>query len=90
MVNILEHVLTTMEFHRRMELRVKTITAQARLGAYFLSGLPFLLGAIMYSARPEPIDAMIADPIGIKIIWAGIGLLVVGFFWMRRLARLTN
>ncbi|MDX9952207.1 MAG: type II secretion system F family protein [Methylophilaceae bacterium] len=90
MVNILEHVLTTMEFHRRMELRVQTITAQARLGAYFLSGLPFLLGAIMYSVRPEPIDAMIADPIGIKMIWAGIGLLIVGFFWMRRLARLAN
>lgn len=90
MVNILEHVLTTMEFHRRMELRVQTITAQARLGSYFLSGTPFLLGAIMYSVRPEPIDSMIADPIGIKIIWAGIGLLVVGFFWLRRLGKLED
>lgn len=90
MVNILEHVLTTMEFHRRMELRVQTITAQARLGAYFLSGLPFLLGAVMYAMRPEPIDSMIADPIGIKMIWFGLVLLAVGFFWMRRLARLAD
>lgn len=90
MVTILEHVRATLEFHHRMELRVRTITAQAKLGAYFLSVLPFLIGAIMYAVRPEPIDSMLADPIGIKIVAAGLVLLVIGFFWMRKLAKLSQ
>lgn len=88
MTAILAHILETMEFHHRMELRVQTITMQARLGAYVLAVLPFGIGALMYAFRPEPIDAMFADEFGQKMIWGAVGLLTVGFFWLRRIARL--
>ncbi len=90
MTAILAHILETMEFHHRMELRVQTITMQAKLGSYVLAALPFGIGGLMYAFRPEPIDAMFADEFGQKLIWGAVGLLTVGFFWLRRIARLDS
>lgn len=90
MTAILSHILESLEFHRRMELRVMTITAQAKLSAYILTGLPFVVGLMTYTIRPALFEHMISDDFGRKaLMFTGV-LMAVGFVWLRKIARLEQ
>lgn len=90
MTAILNHILQTLEFHKRMELRVNTLTAQAKLSAWVLSALPFALALLTNAYRPDLFDSMLSDPLGEKLLIAATGLSVFGFFWLRKIAALKN
>ena len=90
MTAILAHILDSMEFHKRMELRVETITAQAKLSAYILTGLPFAVAMTTYSIRPDLFEHMINDPFGKKALMFTGALLTVGFIWLRKMAKLEQ
>ncbi len=90
MTAILSHIQESLEFHRRMELRVLTITAQARLSAYILTALPFVIGLMTYSIRPTLFEQMIDDEFGRKALIFTGALMVVGFIWLRKIAKLEN
>ncbi|ROH85332.1 hypothetical protein ED236_10790 [Pseudomethylobacillus aquaticus] len=88
MTSMLQHILDTLEFRKRMELRVSALTAQAKLSAWVLSALPILLALLGYHFRPDLMEAMVNDSFGQKLLFAAAGLNVVGFFWLRRIAKL--
>lgn len=88
MTAMLEHILESMIARERMVLRVGTLTAQAKMGSYVLSLLPVVFMFYSYKVNPRIFDFMLADPIGRNLLWAGAGLIVVGFFWLRRLSKL--
>ncbi|MCC7548119.1 MAG: type II secretion system F family protein [Burkholderiales bacterium] len=90
MSTMLGYVLDQLESRRRMELRVDTLTAQARLASIVLIALPFVIGFITYSFNPHLFQEMLADPIGQKALMVAGALMVVGFFWLRRIARLDS
>lgn len=88
MTAMLEHILESMVARERMVLRVGTLTAQAKMGSYVLSLLPLVFMLYSYKVNPRIFEFMIGDPIGRMALWAGGGLIVAGFFWLRRLAKL--
>jgi len=90
MSTMLGYVLDQLESRRRMELRVLTVTSQARLAAIVLIALPFVIGFITYSFNPRLFHEMLADPIGQKALMLAGALMVLGFFWLRRIARLES
>jgi len=90
MTAILVHILETLEFHKRMELRVSTLTAQAKLSAWVLSALPFALALLTNAYRPDLFDSMLSDPLGAKLLIAASVLTLIGFVWLRKIARLKN
>lgn len=87
---ILRHVLETLEFNRRMELRVSTLTAQSKLSAWVLSLLPVALALLTKTYRPDLFDAMTSDPLGQDLLIAATVMTVVGFFWLQKIAKLKN
>lgn len=90
MTTILHHILETLEFHKRMELRVSTLTAQAKLSAWVLSALPAGLAMLTNAYRPDLFDAMLSDPLGIKLLTAAGVMSLLGFIWLRKIAQLKN
>lgn len=68
-------------FHRR----VRTITAETRLSTWILALVPFVLYAVMSVLNPDYMRIMLQDPLGLKLITAGLGLLIIGNFWIRKL-----
>lgn len=90
MTTILEHILETLEFRKRMELRVSTLTAQAKLSAWVLSALPIALAILTYSYRPDLFNTMLNDERGnYMLIYVGVSTLI-GFFWLRKIAKLRG
>lgn len=89
MSSMLEHILESMVARERMLLRVGTLTAQAKMGSYVLSLLPLAFMLFSWKVNPRIFDFMLADPIGRAALWIGAGLVVTGFLWLQRLARLS-
>lgn len=90
MSQILSYVLDLLEGRRRMELRIETLTSQAKFSSIILISLPFVIGFITYAFNPGLFDEMLIDPLGRRLVIGAGLLMVVGFFWMRRIARLET
>jgi tight adherence protein B len=90
MTTILEHILESIEFNKRIELRVGTLTAQSKLSAWVLSLLPLALGLLQYFYRPDLISSMLSDSFGTgMLIYAGVST-VLGFLWLQKIAKLKS
>lgn len=90
MTSVLEHIYDTLEFRRRMELKVSTLTAQAKLSSWILSALPFLLALITYLYRPDLFDVMLNDKRGTSILIYVVISTIIGFLWLRHIAKLRS
>lgn len=88
MTSVLEHILESIEFRKKIQQRIETLTTQAKFGSILLSVIPPFLLYLQYKVRPELVIEMIEDPVGKKIYIAAAVLTVIGFFWLRRMARI--
>ena len=90
MSSMLEHILEALESRHRMKLRIGTLTAMARFSAYVLMALPFVIGLITYYVNPRLFDFMLQDAIGRQALWITGGVMLLGFVWLQRIARLES
>jgi tight adherence protein B len=65
---------------------VGVLTAEGRLSAVFLTGLPILLFLIMQLINPSYASTLTGTPMGQYMITYAVVSLVVGFFVLRRIA----
>ena len=55
------------------------------MSAWILGLLPFfVIGAMSISNRAY-ISLLWTEPVGIKLLWSGAGMIVFGVFWLRRM-----
>jgi tight adherence protein B len=69
-------------FRLRGQLRV--YTAQGRLTGWILAGLPFFMFVLLNIVNPNYERVLLTDPVGQKLIYVGIGLMVLGGWVIRR------
>ena len=69
-------------FRLRGQLRV--YTAQGRLTGWILAGLPFFMFVLLNLVNPEYEKTLLTDPVGQKMIYLGIILMVTGGWVIRR------
>lgn len=74
---------------RRRAVRLKGIaaTAEVRVSAYVLGGMPIFGIAALLVLNPDYVAPLLYDPRGKYILGAAIGLLVIAIFTMRKLMR---
>lgn len=72
---------------QRLEMRVKTLTAQPRVTARWLSAMPLVVGVILYLlVNADDVKMLFTDGIGQVILAAIVLLNLLGFLWIRRIA----
>ena len=74
---------------RRRAIRLKAVaaTAEVRVSAYVLGGMPIIVIGLLFILKPDYIAPLLYDHRGKYILAAAIGLLVVGFWTMQRMMR---
>jgi tight adherence protein B len=90
MTRMIEHIQETFEFSKRIELRVDSVTALTKLSAVVLSLITPGMGLLLYFKRPDLMNNMIEDELGLQLLYVAAGLVVLGFFWMRKLGKLKG
>lgn len=58
--------------------KIRALSAEGKLSAYILFGLPFLVGTVLHVINPNYMDVLFTDPLGQKIIAVGLVLMTTG------------
>ncbi len=69
----------------RFQRRVLTLTAEARLSAWVLSLLPFIIVAVFSIIDPDYLVPLLYEPLGHKLILVGLVFLAIGILWIRKI-----
>jgi len=68
-----------------LQLRVKALSAEGRISAVVLFGLPFVVGAMLFKMNPDYMGLLFTDPIGRNLATVGSIMMVVGAVMMKRM-----
>lgn len=67
---------------------VRVLTAEGRMSGLILSVLPFALGGVIHAFNPGFLAPLWSDPVGLKMVGAAGGMMVLGIFWMWRIIKI--
>lgn len=87
LAGVLTTVSATMRERAMLRRHVRGLSAEGRLSAYILIGLPLFLAVYMLTLRPEYIRPLYTTGMGIAMIIAAALLLSIGSFWMSRMVK---
>jgi tight adherence protein B len=85
-VQILETVSFVMRERVRVRGQVKIYTAQARVTAWIISLLPFIMLILFSFLNPGYVDVMFTDPTGRTVFFVGCGFWAVGIVLLKKIA----
>ncbi len=69
----------------RLKRQVKVHTAQGRMTGWVLTCVPVALGIAMYMVNPKMMSILWHRDIGIKMMWAAAGMILLGGFVINRI-----
>jgi tight adherence protein B len=68
--------------------KIRVLSAEGRLSAWILWALPFAVAGAINIIHPKFMAVLWTDPVGLKMIYAALVMMVVGALWMRRIIRI--
>lgn len=85
LAEILDRILFVIKERIRIQGEIRTQTAQGRLTGWILCALPLVMMVLINMANPGYSKVLFTDPLGKKMLYAGIGLLMLGGFVIRQI-----
>jgi tight adherence protein B len=85
LVEILDRTVFIIRERLRIQGEIRTQTAQGRLTGWILSALPVLMLVVINVLNPRYSQILLTDPIGQKLIYAGVALIVIGSIVINRI-----
>jgi tight adherence protein B len=71
-----------------LQLRVKALSAEGRMSAVVLFGLPIVVGGLLFQMNPEYMGLLFTDPIGRNLATVGSIMMVAGAVVMKRMVNI--
>jgi tight adherence protein B len=87
LAEILQHVTASVRNRQRLKDQIQTLTAQSRMSAMIVSGLPAMVLLAFSLIRPGYAGPLFYDPLGVKLLETAIFLDVLALVLMRRIAQ---
>jgi tight adherence protein B len=72
----------------RLKRQVLTHTAQGRLTGWILTLLPIVLGFLLYMVNPDLMSMLWKKELGIKLMYAAAGMIVIGGLIIRKIVNM--
>jgi tight adherence protein B len=85
LVEILEKTATVLRERLRLKGQLAIYTAQGRLTGWILAGLPFFLFLGVNIVNPNYGKILIEDPLGRNLIYAGLVLMAIGGYVIKKI-----
>ena len=87
LAGVLTTVAATMRERARIRRQMRTLSAEGKLSAYILIGLPILLGLYEYTFRGEYFRPMYTTTPGIVMLVVTALSMTIGALWMNKLIK---
>ena len=88
LADVLEEVSRTIRERAELRRQVATLSAEGRLSAIVLMGLPFVVGGFVAWSNPTYLKPLFETLLGILMLAVGAVLMVVGALWLRATIRI--
>lgn len=85
LVEILDRTVFIIRERQRIKGEIRIQTAQGRLTGWILSALPIIMLALINFVSPGYSSILFTDPTGHMLIWVGLGLIVLGSFFINKI-----
>jgi tight adherence protein B len=85
LAEILDNIGTLIRERLKLKGKVMALTAEGRFSALVLIGLPIVTFLFLYLINREYVMVLLTDPMGTKILTAGISLVVFGALVMKKM-----
>lgn len=85
LAEVLMNIHSTIEDRLRIQLEIKTLTAQGRMSGYIIGFLPFGLIGAFSVLNPSYLKPLFSTPLGLTMLGAGIVAQVIGFLIIRKI-----
>jgi len=85
LAEIIDSLATLIRQRFELQLRVKALSAEGRMSAGILLGLPIVVGIALFKINPEYMGLLFTDPIGQNLATFGSIMMVVGAVVMKRM-----
>jgi tight adherence protein B len=89
LADVLDRVVDTIRSRNRVFNQIKVLTAEGKLSALILGGLPPVMFLVMSVLNPGYVRELTSRSAGWALIGMALTLLTVGALWMKRVTRLT-
>jgi tight adherence protein B len=87
LAEVLKNTVDTMRERAQTRRHVRALSAEGRLSGFIIVGLPVVLGTWLTLSKPQYMSPLFTTPIGVVMVAAGVGLIIVGAFWIRALIK---
>lgn len=88
LAEVLDKASSTIRERFRLRREVSVRTAQGRMTGAILTGLPIVLGLLMYMVNPDMMRVLWTNPLGIKLMTASAIMVAVGALLIRHIVNL--
>lgn len=85
LAEILGNISQIIRARLKLIAQVRVLSAEGRMSAWVLGLLPFGLTLVMAVTSPTYIAILWTDPLGTRLLWYGVGMLLLGVLWLRKL-----
>jgi tight adherence protein B len=87
LAEVLATTAATLRERERLRRQVQVLSAEGRLSAYVLFGLPVVFSLYLLATRPGYLKPLITDPIGWVLLGGMAIFLSVGGLWLRKVVQ---
>ncbi|MCU0520001.1 MAG: type II secretion system F family protein [Anaerolineae bacterium] len=85
LAEVLDAISFTIRERVRIKGEIRTLTAQGRYTGYLITGLPFVLGGVIYLINPEFMGPLFSDPCGWLMVGISLVLIVIGYISINKI-----
>ena len=88
LTELLGNISTLIRERLKLLGKVRVLSAEGRMSAWILCALPFVLAGVINVIHPKFMAVLWTDPMGLKMIYAALLMMVLGALWMRKIIRI--
>ena len=86
---VLDHVGETIRERNAIRRQVATLSAEGKVSANVLIGLPIAIAAVLSLVSPGYLRVFVTTPLGFGLIGVSLVLFVIGVLWLRAVVKIT-
>jgi tight adherence protein B len=85
LAELLENISSIVRARLKLLGDVRTLSAEGKMSAQVLTGLPFAVAVVVNLVNPEFMSVLWTDPGGIKAVGVALFMMAMGILWMRNI-----
>jgi tight adherence protein B len=87
LAEVLQTAAETMMQRNRLRREMHALTAEGRISALVLGGLPFFIFGFLFVTRREYIQPMLESTMGLVVLIGSVSWVLVGIYWLARIVK---